>query len=189
VHHEDELEEAQAEPLRALADHGPILAQAGRGPVSPSADRFDVVHYTEYDTRLAVYAVLVDDRDRILLTWFNGGQRGLQPGWSLPGGGVDFDEGLEAAVVREVHEETGYDVEVGRLIAEHHFTGRREGGRPFRAQRLLFAATIVGGRLGTVETDGTTDFARWVPRTDWPLSEHTAEIVQVGLDAWWGPQI
>lgn len=151
-------------------------------------DRFLDVHFTEYDTRLAVYAVLVDDRDRILLTWFNGGPRGLRPGWSLPGGGVEFDERLEDALVREVHEETGYAVEVGPLLAEHHFTGHRETGRPFRSQRLLYAANIVGGALGTTELDGTTDFARWVPRGDFPLAEHTAEIVQVAVDRWWGPQ-
>lgn len=140
------------------------------------------MHYTEYDTRLAVYAVLVDEQDRILLTWFNGGPRGLRPGWSLPGGGVEFAERLEDAVVREVHEETGYAVEVGPLLAEHHWTGRQESGRPFRSQRLLYAATIVGGELGTVEQDGTTDFARWVPRADVPLPEHTAEIVQLAVE-------
>lgn len=140
------------------------------------------MHYTEYDTRLAVYAVLVDEQDRILLTWFNGGTRGMRPGWSLPGGGVDFDERLEDAVVREVHEETGYVVTVGALLAEHHFTGRQESGRPFRSQRLLYAASIVGGELGTVEVDGTTDFARWVPLADFPLAEPAAEIVQVAVD-------
>jgi 8-oxo-dGTP diphosphatase len=44
------------------------------------------VDFTEYDTRLAAYALIVDDRERILLTWYNGKGRG-EPGWTLPGGG------------------------------------------------------------------------------------------------------
>jgi 8-oxo-dGTP diphosphatase len=36
--------------------------------------------------------------------------------WSLPGGGVEVGETLEACVVREMREETGLDVEVGPVI-------------------------------------------------------------------------
>ncbi len=82
------------------------------------------MHFTEYDTRLAAYAILTDENARVLLTWFNGGAR-AQPCWSLPGGRVDR--------------------------------------RPFRSQQFILAATITGGNLGTIETNGTTDCARWVP--------------------------
>ncbi len=36
--------------------------------------------------------------------------------WTLPGGGIDFGEHPDAAVVREVHEETGLSCELGRPI-------------------------------------------------------------------------
>lgn len=141
------------------------------------------MHFTDYSIRLAAYAVVVNERDELLLTWFNGGPRGLEPGWSLPGGGVDFDERIQDAVVREVHEETGYDVVLGQMLAEHHFTGTSHwDGRPFRSQRLLFAAEVVGGDLGTTEVGGTTDFARWVPVADLPLTEHTADIVLLAAE-------
>lgn len=71
--------------------------------------------FTEWDTRVAAYAVVLDSRDRLLLTWYNGARP--HPQWTLPGGGVDFEESLEAAVVREVKEETGYDVALGRPLA------------------------------------------------------------------------
>ncbi len=38
-----------------------------------------------------------------------------EPFWTPPGGGVEFGEPLEVALVREVKEETGLDVEVGPL--------------------------------------------------------------------------
>lgn len=84
-----------------------------------------------------------------------------------------------------MHEETGYHVDLGPLLTEHHFTGMAHvsDGRPFRSQRFLFAATIVGGELGTTEVDGTTDFARWVPLADFPLPQTTADIVRLGLEA------
>lgn len=37
------------------------------------------------------------------------------PFWTPPGGGVEFGESLEEALVREAKEETGLDVEVGPL--------------------------------------------------------------------------
>lgn len=47
------------------------------------------MHFTEYHTRLAAYAAIVNDAGELLLTWFNGGTDPSNAGWSLPGGGVE----------------------------------------------------------------------------------------------------
>lgn len=141
------------------------------------------MHFTEYDIRLAAYAVIVNEADELLLTWYNG-EGMVTPKWTLPGGGVEFDEAVADAVVREVYEETGYQVEVGPLLAVPHFTLARsnERARPFRGQRFLHAATIVGGELGTVEVGGTTDLARWVPLDAVRgLAEERADIVDLAV--------
>lgn len=140
------------------------------------------MHFWEYDTRLAAYAVIGDDRGRILLTWWNGDGTPERAGWSLPGGGVDYEESLTEAVVREVREETGYDVEVGAPVAEHSFTaaGHARPGRPFKAVRVLFEARITGGRLGTLEVGGSTDHARWLPLDEVEQQPSRADIVDLG---------
>jgi 8-oxo-dGTP diphosphatase len=76
------------------------------------------VDFRDYDTRLAASAVGVDDLDRVLLALWN---EGPEPLWTLPGGGVELPERVEEAAVREVLEETGYDVTLGPLLGIHSF--------------------------------------------------------------------
>ena len=52
--------------------------------------------------RVSAYAVIVDDRGRLLFVEASNGQ------WEFPGGPVIVNETIAAAVVRECLEETGY---------------------------------------------------------------------------------
>ncbi len=137
--------------------------------------------FTDYDTRLASYAVIVDERDRILLALFNGGPA---PAWTLPGGGVELHETVEEAAVRELREETGYDVELGRLLGVDSWVIPVEERiypteRPLKSVRVMFEGRVVGGEL-THEQDGTTDEARWIPVRDVPGLPHV-RIVATAL--------
>ncbi|MGI8879774.1 MAG: NUDIX domain-containing protein [Jatrophihabitans sp.] len=46
-----------------------------------------------------------------MLSWYDGQHHG-DPGWTLPGGGVECAESVDDAIIREVREETAYDVEL-----------------------------------------------------------------------------
>lgn len=142
------------------------------------------VHFSEYDTRLAAYAAIMDNENRLLLTWWNGEGRGT-PGWSMPGGGVEYEESLVKAVEREVLEETGYMVKVGPPIAAHSFTVPDGGrnGRPYKSVRIVFSAFIIGGTLGTTEVGGSTDFAEWMPLNEVETLDTKADIVDVAYTA------
>jgi ADP-ribose pyrophosphatase YjhB (NUDIX family) len=138
------------------------------------------VHFTDYDVRLAAYA-LIRDGDRVLLTWYNG-RGGSEPCWTLPGGGVEFAETCEEAAIREVREETGFDVELTDLLAVHSWTLDRDPvrQRPYKAMRVVFAAVVIGGTLGMLEVDGSTDRAEWHLVDTVPGLVH-ADIVDVAL--------
>jgi len=141
------------------------------------------VDFTEWDTRLAAYAVAVDERRRLLLTWYNGPRP--HPQWTLPGGGVEYEESFEAAVVREVKEETGYDVDVGSALAISTSTSPHgpRPPRPYKSVRVVFTATVIGGSLGTVEVGGTTDRAEWVSLDQVSATAPRADIVDVAVVA------
>lgn len=142
------------------------------------------MEFTDYDTRLAAYVVVVDDDGRVLLALWNEASR---PRWTLPGGGVDLEETPEEGAVREAREETGYDVVLDRLLgldSKVIAPDRRlsDTHRPMKAVRVVYEGTVVGGEL-THETDGTTDEARW-----FPLSEvdelPRVDLVDVALSLW-----
>ena len=74
--------------------------------------------------RVAAYALCVRDGQILLSRWV--GPSGKR--WTLPGGGIDHGEDPYEAVIREVDEETGYSIEVQRLLGVH--TVRRLFDRP-----------------------------------------------------------
>jgi 8-oxo-dGTP diphosphatase len=137
--------------------------------MEPDPLEFNPLEFTEYDTRLGAYAVIRRD-DHVLLALWN---EPAVPTWVLPGGGVDLHESPEEGAVREVREETGYDVELGALLGVDAFVMtpeqrfERVGDRPQKNVRVVYAATVTGGELRD-EVGGSTDEARWVPLGDLP---------------------
>ena len=63
---------------------------------------------------VGVGAVVLDGKGQVLLV--KRAHEPLKGEWSLPGGGVEVGEMLEAAVAREVLEETGLTVTVGPVV-------------------------------------------------------------------------
>ena len=90
-------------------------------------------------------AVIFDDRGRILLQ-----RRDDNGRWGLPGGAVEVGETVAQACIREVKEETGYDVEIVRLIGVYSdprwTTIRYADGNVFQFITNLFECRIIGGK-------------------------------------------
>lgn len=111
--------------------------------------------------RVAAYAIVRDERERLLLCHIHPSV-GVGDVWTLPGGGLEFGELPRRAVLRELEEETGFIGEVDRLVEvdDRVFTSRTGADR-MHAIRIVYDVRIVGGSLRD-ELDGSTDSCRWV---------------------------
>lgn len=97
-------------------------------------------------TSVGVFAAIFDERRRMLCVRANYGLRR----WTTPGGAVDAGESMLDALKRETVEESGYFVEVARLIGVYWKTYQDD-------VVLFFEADIVG-------------------RTDWQPDDEIAEL-------------
>jgi 8-oxo-dGTP diphosphatase len=122
-----------------------------------------------------VGAVVTDGRGRLLMI-----KRGHEPGaglWSIPGGRIEPGETDTEALVREMFEETGLVVEVGRLIGRV----QRPGPNGTVIDIRDYAATVTGGTLRP--GDDAAD-ARWVEAADLASLEITEGLIEALTD--WG---
>jgi len=104
-----------------------------------------------------VGAVIKDRSGRLLLI-----RRGHEPGkgqWSIPGGRVEAGESDAEALAREIREETGLVVAIGRLIG----SVRRPAGDGREFDIRDYAATVTGGVL--VPGDDADD-AAWAGQAE-----------------------
>lgn len=126
--------------------------------------------------RVAAYALITrgdgGDREILLPHWNEGGMSG----WTLPGGGVEPGEHPADGAVREVKEETGYDVRLTSLLGvDSAVLPISARGDELQALRILYRAQIVGGELA-VEVDGTTDDVAWHRLEDVPSLRHVHAV-------------
>src|SRR5882757_3620234 len=110
---------------------------------------------------VAASAVVTDDHGRILLQ-----RRRDNNLWALPGGGMDMADSLPGCAVREVKEETGYDVEITGLVGTYtdprHVIAYTDG-EVRRQFNICFTARITGGELAI--SDESTEL-RFIPREE-----------------------
>jgi ADP-ribose pyrophosphatase YjhB (NUDIX family) len=82
-------------------------------------------------------------------------------GWTLPGGWADVGDSPSVAAVREVKEESGYDVIVRKLAAVYDRDHERHGHPPMphHVYKLFFLCEFVGGAAKiSNETDAVSFF-------------------------------
>jgi len=76
-------------------------------------------------------------------------QRADNGRWGLPGGSIEIGETVTAAIVREVEEETGFDVAVERLVGVYSDPRvqivRYPDGRVWHYVNLCFGCALRGG--------------------------------------------
>jgi 8-oxo-dGTP diphosphatase len=130
-------------------------------------------------TRVAAYAVCHDDEGRILLCHI-APSVGVGDIWTLPGGALEFGEPPEAAVLRELTEETGYTGELDGLVGVIDRLFHDDARRRLHAIRILYRVRIMDGELRD-EPDGSTDTCRWFAPSD-TRGLRLGELARYALD-------
>jgi 8-oxo-dGTP diphosphatase len=132
-------------------------------------------HYP--DRPIVSVGAVVIDGDRVLLV--KRGQEPLKGAWSLPGGVVEIGETLHAALIREVREETGLDVEVGAVVEVFDRVSRDADERvEYHYVIVDYVCRVAGGSLACASD---AEDARWVSRGDlaqYNLTATAAAVVQ-----------
>ena len=94
--------------------------------------------------------------------------------WTMPGGTLDFGESMKDCAIREVREETGFNIRITGLIGTYidpHILIAYSDGEVRREFTLVYAAEIESGGL---EIDAESKEYAWVPLSktlDLPLVE------------------
>jgi 8-oxo-dGTP diphosphatase len=127
---------------------------------------------------VGVGAVVLDG-DRVLLV--KRGHPPLKGEWSLPGGTVELGETLEAAVAREVLEETGLEVSVGQVVEVLDRVDRSPDGRI--EYHFVIVDYVCAVRGGSIASGSDAEDARWVPIRELPAYRLTAKANAVIVEA------
>jgi len=129
---------------------------------------------------VGVGAVVIDG-NRVLLV--RRGHEPLKGEWSLPGGAVELGETLDAAIAREVREETGLDVEVGPLIGVFDRVRLDDEGRV--RYHYVLIDFVCRATDGSLLCASDADEAAWVDRTElaaYGVAPATIDVIATAFD-------
>jgi ADP-ribose pyrophosphatase YjhB (NUDIX family) len=133
----------------------------------PICPRCGWVYY--FAPQVAGAAIVTRARDeKILLV-----QRGEDPGkglWGLPGGFVELGETVPEALMREVLEETGYEIELGALVGVWSFFN---DVKKIAGIVLIYETRVVGGELQIASDSIAAEWVTCERALEFPLAFET----------------
>lgn len=116
----------------------------------------------ELQWRPSVYGIIIKDNQVLMSKQFG-------DMYNLPGGGVDLGEKIEAAVLREVKEETGIDATNPKSLGvENSFFHSAHGNKnSYHSILIYYVCEFAGGELSTGGFDDYekqyAEMAEWIP--------------------------
>lgn len=109
-------------------------------------------------TRVGAYGLLLDN-GKILLCRLSKSELRNKGRWTLPGGGIEFAESPDKAVLREFLEETGMTVSISSIAGTDSINFELDGIN-YHHIRIIYWVGFVSGEL-TFEVNGSTDRCEW----------------------------
>jgi ADP-ribose pyrophosphatase YjhB (NUDIX family) len=122
---------------------------------------------------VAVSAILVQD-GKILLV-----KRGAEPNkglWSLPGGAIELGETAREALIRELKEETGLEVEPGSVAYVHDVIHKADSRVIHHYVIISFFARLVTGKL---KASSDAAAVQWIPLEQVKHLDTTPQLLEL----------
>jgi ADP-ribose pyrophosphatase YjhB (NUDIX family) len=127
------------------------------------------------EPKVAVGVLVQDRHKRVLLV-----RRAVRPligSWAFPGGFMDYDEDPRAAAQREVEEETGLQVQIGKVLDVASLRGEAST----QGIIIFFAGKPSGGLL---RPGDDASEVRWFPADGIPFDEVALPETSHLLEEW-----
>jgi len=120
-------------------------------------------------------ALIVNDKNEILLLKRTDRARNQAGFWSKPGGTVEFKEKIEDAVVREIKEEVAVDIKIVKFLG---FTESVIENETQHWICLNYLAKIVGGEVQNMEPEKHEE-VKWFSLNNLPekLAKNTIDSI------------
>lgn len=117
--------------------------------------------------------IIIDDRNRLLLFQYKDEHNGIF--WATAGGKLKENESYREAATRELHEETGLELEIGNHIKDREEVFAIAHSKPAIWQEKYFLVRCPGG--AEISPTGWTELEKCTIRNWrwWSLDEMNAE--------------
>ena len=104
---------------------------------------YDIYHKVYYPTPQPCVRIIILKDDKLLMVREESKEKNT---WTLPGGWCDIDTSPVEAATKEVYEETGFEVNITKLLAIID-SNKYQKSKLYSVYNLIFFAKIIGGKV------------------------------------------
>lgn len=124
-------------------------------------------------------ALIFNDKGEVLLLKRTAKTKNQAGQWSKPGGSIEFGEKVEDAIIREIKEEVGVDIELTKFL--NYVDDIMESDRQHWIT-FNFLGKVVGGKLENLEPEKHEEI-KWFALNNLPekLNKNTRESIEIYL--------